>query len=111
MNICQNPECDKALPEGKTYCGEPCIKRHLEIKKAEKENSDLSLSDKLHDPAFQRGVTWRMRKLQAIHDARNEGKSNDWILRELMVGGLTRQTAERIMDDSKFLFGKGQTKK
>lgn len=33
MNICQNPECNKELPERKKYCGEKCLKRHLEIKK------------------------------------------------------------------------------
>ena len=30
---CKNPECQKEIPEEKTYCGEECIKRFLELKK------------------------------------------------------------------------------
>jgi hypothetical protein len=30
---CQNPECQKEVPEGKNYCNEKCLKRHLELKK------------------------------------------------------------------------------
>jgi hypothetical protein len=33
MPKCQNPECGKDVSEGKKYCDETCIKRHLELKK------------------------------------------------------------------------------
>jgi hypothetical protein len=33
MPICQNPECQKEVAEGKKYCDETCLKRHLQLKK------------------------------------------------------------------------------
>jgi hypothetical protein len=33
MPTCQNPECGKEIAEGKKYCDEACVRRHLEIKK------------------------------------------------------------------------------
>lgn len=32
-NKCQNPECQKEIPEGKKYCNQQCLERHLQIKK------------------------------------------------------------------------------
>jgi hypothetical protein len=40
MKKCQNPECRKELPEGKTYCDENCLRRHQEIKKLTKLSID-----------------------------------------------------------------------
>jgi len=33
MPKCLNPECGKEVPEGSAYCGEECLRRHLELKK------------------------------------------------------------------------------
>ena len=33
---CQNPDCCKEVPEGKKYCNQTCLERHIEIKKEEK---------------------------------------------------------------------------
>ena len=33
---CQNPECSKQVSEGKKYCNQNCLERHLEIKREEK---------------------------------------------------------------------------
>jgi hypothetical protein len=40
MNKCQNPECRKGLPEGKTYCDEKCLSKHLELKKIARLTTD-----------------------------------------------------------------------
>lgn len=37
MLRCRNPECSKEIPEGMTYCNEDCLKRHLAIKREQKE--------------------------------------------------------------------------
>ena len=37
MPICKNPECEKEIPKNMNYCDEQCIRRHIEIKKQEKE--------------------------------------------------------------------------
>ena len=68
-------------------------------------NNGLSLRTKLSNPHFQRGLTWRGEKLEAIQQARNEGQSEEWILRNLMLGGVTRPTALKMMEDSKFIYG------
>jgi len=65
----------------------------------------LDLKTKLSNPHFQRGLTWRGEKLGAIHQARIEGRSEEWILRNLMLGGVTRPTALKMMEDSKFIYG------
>jgi len=33
MNVCKNPECRKKIPKGTNYCGEECVRRHIESKK------------------------------------------------------------------------------
>lgn len=40
MPKCQNPECGKDVPEGKKYCDEACLKRHLQLKKMQKLTSE-----------------------------------------------------------------------
>jgi len=45
MNKCKNPECGKAIPDKQNYCSEECLKRHIEIKKEQKNSVD-SLTDK-----------------------------------------------------------------
>jgi hypothetical protein len=68
------------------------------------KNNGLSLRTKLSNPHFQRGLTWRGEKLEAIQQARIEGRSEEWILRNLMLGGVTRPTALKMMEDSKFIY-------
>jgi hypothetical protein len=36
MKKCQNPECGKDIPEGSNYCGEDCLRRHIELKEQSK---------------------------------------------------------------------------
>ena len=36
MHTCQNPECGKAIPEGRDFCDERCLRRALELKKEKK---------------------------------------------------------------------------
>ena len=69
------------------------------------KNNGLALKTKLSNPHFQRGLTWRGEKLQAIQQARAEGRSEEWILKNLMLGGVTRPTAMKMMEDSKFIYG------
>jgi hypothetical protein len=44
-------------------------------------------------------------KLEAIQQARADGQTEEWILRNLMLGGVTRPTALKMMEDSKFIYG------
>ena len=37
MPYCRNPECGKEIPEGKNYCNQECLKRHLELKNEAKK--------------------------------------------------------------------------
>ena len=69
------------------------------------KNNGLSLRTKLSNPHFQRGLTWRGEKLEAIQRARTEGQTEEWILKNLMLGGVTRPTALKMMEDSKFIYG------
>lgn len=40
MPSCKNPECGKNIPEGKKYCDETCLKRHLDLKLTPKLTSE-----------------------------------------------------------------------
>ena len=40
MKRCKNPECGKEISKGKKYCGETCLRRHLELKKLTKRGID-----------------------------------------------------------------------
>jgi hypothetical protein len=75
------------------------------ILKATPKNDGHVLKTKLSNPHFQRGLTWRGEKLAAIQQARIEGQTEEWILRNLMLGGVTRPTALKMMEDSKFIYG------
>lgn len=74
---------------------------------SEQQNNEFSLKQKFADVQFQRGITWRKTKLEAIHEARQSGKSEEWILLSLMRGGVTEATALRMMNDSKRIFQGG----
>jgi hypothetical protein len=40
MNTCRNPECGKEIDEGKKYCDEKCLKRHIELKKPKLDSEE-----------------------------------------------------------------------
>jgi len=112
MNTCKNPECGKEIPDSLAYCNEGCVRRHYEIKKEKKsakilEKSDdpprieKSIEDILTDPVYQRGAGYRAEKLKAIWKARQQGITDEQIRRLLLRGGLTKQTASVMMQDSR----------
>jgi len=39
MPTCRNPECGKQAPEGSNYCGEECLRRHIELKKSKQQQT------------------------------------------------------------------------
>jgi hypothetical protein len=118
MNNCK--QCGKELPAGKNYCNEECVRKHIEAKKAEnsekfrtctevfkeEKQAETIFTDDFRDGAFQRGIIWRRTKLRVIHLARRSGVSEEQILRELRIGGITIQKARELMKDSEELFGK-----
>ena len=72
----------------------------------EEKQAKNGFTDDLRDGAFQRGIMWRKNKLAAIHKARQAGVSDEQILRELRIGGITVQKARELMKDSEELFGR-----
>ena len=102
MAKCKN--CGKETAEGSYFCSKECMEAY-KTKNHISEHSLIELENTLLDPTYMRGLSWRKAKLKAIHEARKLGKSDDWILRKLMLGGLTRLTAQKLMDDSKVIYG------
>ena len=109
MRKCRNPECGKEIPDNLAYCNEACLRRHMEIKKEAKklEKSDdsptveKSIEEILKDPVYQRGAGYRAEKLRAIWKARQQGVADEQIRKLLLRGGLTKQTASVMMQDSR----------
>ena len=66
----------------------------------EKPKIDSELRSKLNNSGFQRGLTWRNEKIQAVAEARHKGISEKEIFRELKRSGLTDSTANIIMKDA-----------
>ena len=66
----------------------------------EKPKIDSELRSKLNNSGFQRGLTWRTEKIQAVAEARHKGISEKEIFRELKRSGLTDSTANTIMKDA-----------
>jgi hypothetical protein len=89
----KDAEFEKACPES------------AKILEQDKQNQNGYTED-LRDGAFQKGIMWRKNKLEAIHKARRAGKSDEEILRELRIGGITRQKARELMGDSEELLGR-----
>lgn len=98
MAKCKN--CGKEVAKGLEFCSSEC----MEAYKTKNPISDSEIERDLLDPSHMRGVYWRMAKLEAIHKARLQGFSDDWIMRLLMRGGLTRSTAKRLMNDSREVY-------
>jgi len=99
-----------------SYCGESCLRRHIELKKETKNRltkaydnngknndnySDSSIESVLTDPIYQRGAGYRAEKLKAIAKARKQGLTESQIRKLLLRGGLTKQTASVMMQDSR----------
>ena len=115
MNNCRN--CGKEIPQGIDYCRD-CAEKHLspqpEIESKEKIQISINrkvgekiiFADELRDGAFQKGIHWRKNKLEAIYKARNAGVSDESVLRELRLGGITIQKARELMRDSEELLGR-----
>ncbi|MEM3378716.1 MAG: hypothetical protein QW674_07225 [Candidatus Bathyarchaeia archaeon] len=71
------------------------------------EQEKASFEEALLNPCYQKGVVYRAEKLQAIHEARRFGRSEEEILTLLLKGGLTELTAKKMMADSKRVYGEG----
>jgi hypothetical protein len=104
--------CGKKIPAGIDYC-KACAEKHLtpqpeiETPKAPvKEGEKIVFADELLDGAFQRGIQWRKNKLETICKARKAGASDEQILRQLRIGGITIQKARELMRDSEELLGR-----
>jgi hypothetical protein len=64
-------------------------------------NATLGIEDVLTSPFYQRGAGYRAEKLKAIWLARQQGKPEREIVKLLLRGGLTKQTANIMMQDSR----------
>ena len=42
MPVCENPECQKEVPEDHAYCDGDCLKRHLVLKKLARQDMNLA---------------------------------------------------------------------
>lgn len=98
------------------FCSKDCIekykqsqeehsKAHIEYSK-ETSNKENPFTEGLRDGAFQKGIHWRRCKLEAIFKTRNSGVSDEQILRQLRIGGITIQKARELMRDSEELLGR-----
>ncbi|MFX0200388.1 MAG: hypothetical protein ACFFCW_30080 [Candidatus Hodarchaeota archaeon] len=45
MPLCENPECQKDVPEDHVYCNGDCLKRHLELKRLARGEMNLTQED------------------------------------------------------------------
>jgi len=55
----------------------------------------------LTNPIYQRGAGYRAEKLKAIAKAREQEMTDEQIRKLLLRGGLTKQTASVMMQDSR----------
>jgi hypothetical protein len=110
LNNCKT--CGKRVPSGIDFC-RSCAEKHLSPKPegeskpvTEKNGDKILFSDELQDGAFQRGIHWRKNKIGTVFKARQAGVSDEMILRELRLGGITIQKARELMRDSEELLGR-----
>lgn len=66
---------------------------------------DPKLKASLNNTAWQRGLTWRNEKVNAVAEARQRGISEEEIFRQLKIAGLIDATARAIMKDASYLEG------
>jgi hypothetical protein len=110
MSNCKT--CGRLIPDGLDSC-RSCAEKHLnpqpemEISKDyHKEGENIVYADELLDGAFQKGIHWRKNKLETIFKVRKAGVSDEQILRQLRIGGITIQKARELMRDSEELLGR-----
>lgn len=89
MPKCMNPECGKDIPDGKNYCNEHCLDRHIELrkaklqKKAEIRAGDPAIEDILeymgvtHDTVRQDAYEHWRRFIQFLKDKSPASWGND----------------------------------
>jgi hypothetical protein len=70
---------------------------------------DSKLNASLNNTAWQRGLTWRNEKVNAVAEARRRGISEGEIFRQLKIAGLIDATARAIMKDASYLDGEKST--
>jgi|WetSurMetagenome_2_1015567.scaffolds.fasta_scaffold26128_2 hypothetical protein len=105
--------CGKQIPDGLDSC-RICAEKHLNPKPEietqtlanQKEGEKIVFAEELLDGAFQRGIHWRKNKLEVIFKTRKAGVSDEQILRQLRIGGITIQKARELMRDSEELLGR-----
>jgi hypothetical protein len=110
MNKCKNPECGKEVPAEQNYCNEDCLRRHQQLKREAKESEkskgsqvlDTELKGKLNNTAWQRGLSWRTEKIEAIAEARRRSIDEVEIFKQLKRAGLIDQTARALMNDAHY---------
>lgn len=64
---------------------------------------DPQLKAQLNNTAWQRGLSWRCEKVNAVAEARRRGISEEEIFRQLKIAGLIDATAKAIMKDASYL--------
>ncbi len=80
MKQCKNPECKKEIPEGLNYCGEDCLRRHIEIKKSrEKIKSANSESAKILKNHGDSNVEKILESIGVTHDNVRQDAYNHWL--------------------------------
>jgi hypothetical protein len=113
--LTQNNRPTQTKPKGTQNMSETKEGREAKFARACPETAKMIEQEKqitndfsgdLRDGAFQKGINWRKNKLEAIHRARKAGLSDEQILRELRLGGITIQKARELMRDSEELLGR-----
>jgi hypothetical protein len=105
-NKCKN--CSKPIGDNLSFCSKECVKQFEEKQKqpAIVVASNNGFTNDLRDGAFQNGIKWRKGKLEAIHKARQAELTDEQILRELRISGITCHKAIELMTESEELFGR-----
>ena len=86
------------------YNREPKGPKPLLVKQNKKNQIlDAELEIQLTNTQYQKGLSWRQEKLEAVAEARNRKIEEKTIFRILKRAGLTDQTARKIMRDARFL--------
>ena len=107
---CQN--CGKPIDSG-LFCSETCgYAYHREPQGAKPfdvenlQNSnlvlDVELRSKLNNAGWQRGLSWRTEKIEAIAEARRRGVSEGEVFKQLKRAGLIDQTVKALMHDAHY---------
>ena len=73
---CQNPECSKEVPEGKKYCNQNCLDRHLKIKREEKFKIACPESARLLERETNLGKIYAFLGFDRITDKRLQVKAD-----------------------------------